>query len=140
MKFEPEGITPATFFRSQRSYYSQSKYNIHKRGRRSSSSLLRVISVDSLVLRGSSGVDANFLRLLGIHTQNLGKCEQSWKNQPPHPGGDPGGHSPAYVPYAWKPVSHANRAITPTFLSSLFRQCGEYVPYSLLPYRVHTCP
>jgi hypothetical protein len=83
-----------------------------------------VITVNTLVLRGSSGVNANFLRLLRVHTQNFGKCEQSWKYQSPQPGR----HSAAYVPYAWKPVSHDNRPITPSFLRSLFRHCREYLP------------
>jgi hypothetical protein len=34
-----------------------------------------------LVLRRRRSIAANFLRLFGIHTQNLGKREKSWKNE-----------------------------------------------------------
>jgi hypothetical protein len=89
-------------------------------------SVLRVISVDCLVLRRSSSIAAQLIRLFGIHAKNSGKCEQSWNNQSPQPGR----HSPAHVPYAWKPVSHDNRAIIPSFLRALFRRCNEYLPFS----------
>jgi hypothetical protein len=46
-------------------------------GEGASSSLLREISVKTLVLRRSRSIAANLIRLLGIHAQHFGKRQQS---------------------------------------------------------------